>query len=635
MTKWRFAVLGLVQVLIIGHIVKWAITGETTTPVEPSEAMEFTKHGVVNLGLILFGLALLSTALLGRWFCGWGCHVLLLQDGCGWVLKKMGLRPKPFRSRVLLLVPLFLGLYMFIWPAVYRLGHWAGRQAGLIEADIAAWQLQMQLTTTEFWQTFPGVAVAVPFLAICGFATVYFLGQKGYCTYACPYGGFFAPLDKLSPLRVRVNDDCQQSGHCTAACSSNVRVHEEVRDFGMVVDPGCMKCMDCISVCPNEALSIGWGKPAVMAGEPKTNKRTPNWDVSLREDLALLGVFVVTFMAIRGVYNVVPFLFASGIAAIATFVFWKMYRLWRDENVNFHRWRLRYKGAMRPAGWTFAGLTAGLALLVTHSGLMSAAVSIGDRAAASMAVQPDDVFSPAPVSFDDDDGRLADRALAMYRIASSWRHGGIGLLGTWQEDLDYRIATVHAQKLDFAAAEQAMRQAIERHGMREEYVRSLRWLLAAQARSDEAIALLQRAAKDHPEYAGVIEDLAVIHQQFGRWDEAERTLRAGLAANPGHTGLTRRLALVLLQIGRVDEGADLMRRAMDAGVQPANGHRAIGLGLAQAGRFEEARRAYERAIEHRPESADLHREIAEICASLGDDEAARAHQRRAEALRDG
>ena len=44
---------------------------------------------------------------------------------------------------------------------------------------------------------------------------------------------------------------------------ANVQVHAEVAAYGMVVDPGCMKHMDCISVCPNDALYFGFGKPAV------------------------------------------------------------------------------------------------------------------------------------------------------------------------------------------------------------------------------------------------------------------------------------------------------------------------------------------------------------------------------------
>src|SRR5439155_656149 len=84
-------------------------------------------------------------------------------------------------------------------------------------------------------------SLAIPFLFVCGFVTVYFLGQKGFCTYACPYGGFFALADQFSPGQIRVTAACNQCGHCTATCTSNVMVHAEVKQYGMVVDPGCMK----------------------------------------------------------------------------------------------------------------------------------------------------------------------------------------------------------------------------------------------------------------------------------------------------------------------------------------------------------------------------------------------------------
>ena len=29
-----------------------------------------------------------------------------------------------------------------------------------------------------------------------------------------------------------MTDACEHCGHCTVVCTSNVRVHEEVRDFG-------------------------------------------------------------------------------------------------------------------------------------------------------------------------------------------------------------------------------------------------------------------------------------------------------------------------------------------------------------------------------------------------------------------
>ena len=119
-SRWRFMVLGFIQLLIIGHIVQWMITGTTTTPIEPSEAMKTVSDGVVNAGAIFFGLALLSTLIFGRFFCGWACHIILLQDACTVILKKLRIRPRAFRSRLLLWLPLGLALYMFVWPLLHR-----------------------------------------------------------------------------------------------------------------------------------------------------------------------------------------------------------------------------------------------------------------------------------------------------------------------------------------------------------------------------------------------------------------------------------------------------------------------------------------------------------------------------------
>src|SRR6185503_18805376 len=79
--------------------------------------------------------------------------------------------------------------------------------------------------------------------------------------------------DKLATGRILVTDACEGCGHCTAVCTSNVRVHEEVAKFGMVVDPGCMKCMDCVSVCPNDALYFGFANPLADVKEEQSRDR--------------------------------------------------------------------------------------------------------------------------------------------------------------------------------------------------------------------------------------------------------------------------------------------------------------------------------------------------------------------------
>jgi polyferredoxin len=216
---------------MIAHVIQWRLMGQTISPIEPSEAMHTLQRGAVNAGFIFFSLAILATLIFGRFVCGWGCHIVALQDFCAWLLKKMGLTPKAVSLPA-------ANLHAAHRRAVYvRLpnGLQILRQA---KNEPLIPQFTNHLVTTEFWATFPSVAVAIPFLFVCGFMTVYFLGQKGFCTYACPYGGFFSVADKFAPGRIRVTDACNQCGHCTAVCTSNVLVHAEVNKYGMVVDQG-------------------------------------------------------------------------------------------------------------------------------------------------------------------------------------------------------------------------------------------------------------------------------------------------------------------------------------------------------------------------------------------------------------
>ena len=369
--RWRAAVLILVNLLMIAHIIQWRIMGRTISPIEPSETMRTLQAGAVNAGFIFFALAILATLIFGRFVCGWGCHILALQDFCGWMLKKIGPTPKPFRSRLLVYVPLIGALYMFVWPTVHRV--FANPDDGPLIPKFTN-----HLVTTNFWATFPSLAVAVPFFFVCGFMTVYFLGQKGFCTYACPYGGFFGLSDKFSPGKIRVTDACNQCGHCTATCTSNVLVHAEVKQYGMVVDPGCMKCMDCISVCPNDALYFGFGKPTLLV--PKSNAIKKSYSVTWPEEIVGLVVFLGSLLALRGVYGLVPLLMALGWATITTFLTLKTWRLLKVKELSFYRFDLKSSGRIRKAGWGFVAFAVVWIGLTAHSGWVRYHEYLGDRA---------------------------------------------------------------------------------------------------------------------------------------------------------------------------------------------------------------------------------------------------------------
>ncbi|MFK7741233.1 MAG: 4Fe-4S binding protein [Planctomycetota bacterium] len=350
-SRWRAIVLILVHVAIGLHIWHWLATGESITPVEPSEAMQTVELGRINAGFLLFLSLIATTLLFGRWFCGWACHVVALQDLSAWLLGKVGFRPKPVRSRLLVFTPWVVGGYMFLWPMakawLWRTYEWPER-AEL--PGVAEWR--WELTTQELWQTFPGPIMAVGTFVVVGFLVVWWLGAKGFCTYGCPYGAFFATADRLSPMRIKVDKDlCEACGHCTSVCTSNVRVHEEVAKYGKVVDPGCMKCMDCVSSCPTEALSFGLAAPKPFAiSQQRIRARA---DFAWWEELLLAGVAVwATQWAFRGAWfaESVPLLMAVGLGVITAVFALLAVRLMSRRDVTFQSTVLRQGGSFRGVG---------------------------------------------------------------------------------------------------------------------------------------------------------------------------------------------------------------------------------------------------------------------------------------------
>lgn len=445
--RWRTGVLLTVNLLMVAHIIQWLIMGVTVAPIEPSEAMETLEVGVVNAGAVMFVLAIVLTILFGRFFCGWLCHMVSLQDFCAVVMSRIGIRPRAFRSRLMMYIPLILGSYMFVWPTFKRLV-----LGPVLQSSGTPWPVWLRpvndihLYTEEFiikdyWSSMPPWPVAIVFLFVCGFVAVYFLGAKGFCTYACPYAGFFKPLDKLAITRVVVNDDCKQCGYCTSVCTSNVRVSDEVRDFGMVIDNGCMKTLDCVSACPNDALSLGIGGPAIFkkprVSDPSTAalaKKGRKYDLTLREDIIAILVFGFAFYATRGLFDRVPMLMAGGLAAVITMLCVQAYWLVVRDHVRFHKFQLKSKGRIRPIGVMFAGVTLFLVLGSVWSSHDKFAKWRGDMIYGTMDV-PSEVLVRNDFMASPEMQAKAERGLYWYKRSDSFANGGYG----WNLDPEHRV----------------------------------------------------------------------------------------------------------------------------------------------------------------------------------------------------
>ena len=582
-SRWRAFALIALTLLMIAHVVQWRLMGQTISPIEPSEAMYTLQRGAINAGVIFFSLAILATLVFGRFVCGWGCHVLALQDFCAWLLKKIGLKPKAFRSRLLVFVPLTVALYMFVYPTVYRFFVKPANEP-LIP------QFTNHLVTSNFWETFPPIAVAIPFLFICGFMTVYFLGSKGFCTYACPYGGFFSLADRIAPGKIRVTDACNGCGHCTAVCTSNVLVHAEVKEYGMVVDQGCMKCMDCVSVCPNDALYFGFGKPAVAVKQ--TIKK--NYSLTWTEEIAGAFVFLLSFLAVWDVYQLVPMLMALGIATVTTFLALRALRLLTAKDLSFYRYNLKSSGTIRRAGWAFLSFALVWIGLNAHSGFVRYHERAGARSFENLKI-PDEL------------------ALARTNPAR------------WLSAADRE--NINAGKKHFNAAFDA--------GLftNKEALSKLAWIEYLGGNNEEAVRLLAKAA-EYQHGQGKALSLyyrGAILNRLGRGDEALKNLDEALAERADLNIAREEKGESLWRLDRREEAVAVWREtiAQNAALPLANNflaasvappasadfeqqadrstpadplfHWILGLRLQNVGMHEQAEKHFQRAIQLNPE----------------------------------
>lgn len=642
------------------HLGLWLTRGgETLSPVEPSESMYTLETGVINAGFVFFAIAILATLVFGRFFCGWGCHLVALQDLCAWLLRRVKIRPRPFRSRLLVFVPLVFALYMFVWPTFRREVLWPAFSEqrpipGAVGAagepmTYAAWPdhlawlgpvrpfpgFSVELMTPDYWKTFAGPVIAVPFLFICGFAIVYFLGAKGFCTYGCPYGGFFAPADQLSPGRIVVDHArCDGNAHCTAVCTSNVRVHEEIARFGMVVDPGCMKCLDCVSVCPTEALSFKFAVPPILKstkrGREGAGPVRRSFDLSWGEEIALAIVFGGSFIVYRGLYGAVPLLMAIGVAGCVTYILWKLWRLARDRNVRLHNFQLRLKGRWRAAGgvFAFAGLMVGA--LTLHSGYVHAAERRAGALDDLVRVSSAQVFSAQRAPVPPEQLEAARKAVAIYARLAPIGDGGVALLSTPR--VDVRLAWLHSVLGEYGEAERALRRVLARGETKENLVAQLVQIILLQGRAADADAFAREALSKHPDYHTVRDDLAARMVNAGRLPEAERMFEAYLERRPDEPRALITLAAIRAVGGRLDESIATLERAVLVAPAFVQARQRLAGTLAVAGRMQDALAQLEEAEKLAPSDPIVQLQLAEALEALGRRDEAMAHARRAQEL---
>lgn len=110
-----------------------------------------------------------------------------------------------------------------------------------------------------------GILIAVVVLSV--------LFYRPFCKWLCPLGAFYALLNKVSLLGMKVDKHkCVSCGKCAKACKMDVDVTKSPDNAE------CIRCGMCVRACPTNAVSFRYGfgngkECSCHAAKPEDNKQ--------------------------------------------------------------------------------------------------------------------------------------------------------------------------------------------------------------------------------------------------------------------------------------------------------------------------------------------------------------------------
>ncbi len=90
---------------------------------------------------------------------------------------------------------------------------------------------------------------------------------RPFCKWICPLGAFYALFNKISFVNYRVDPHkCISCGKCARTCKMDVDITKNA------AHPECIRCTECIKVCPTKAISVNLGLKNSLENKNLTNK---------------------------------------------------------------------------------------------------------------------------------------------------------------------------------------------------------------------------------------------------------------------------------------------------------------------------------------------------------------------------
>jgi polyferredoxin len=247
----------------------------------------FASHSM-QTAFYLSLLVILITLLLGRVFCGWACPLGTLNNIFGALKKKKDSfhSLKWFKLKYYILIFLLISsiftlqlvgimdpisllirsLSISIYPlfnlsisALFDSIYGSGPK-DIVEVSESIY-LVLKDNAMSFNQPYylQSAFIGLLFLVIM---SLNLYERRFWCRYLCPLGAMLGLLSRYSLLKRSVSEGCNECGSCASICQSNSQPEKP----GEWRPTECLYCWNCDDICPQNAVSFGFGKKGAVSG---------------------------------------------------------------------------------------------------------------------------------------------------------------------------------------------------------------------------------------------------------------------------------------------------------------------------------------------------------------------------------
>lgn len=200
------------------------------------------------------GFLILLGVLLGRFICGFLCPFGWLQE----LLHKIPSKKLSTKK----LKPLTYLKYIILLLAVVLLPALAVNDVGMGDPFFCKYicpqgvlegAIPLSLVNEGIRAALGTLFVQKLFILLATVA-LSILFYRPFCKWICPLGAFYALLNKISLLEIKMDEQkCVSCGKCAASCKMDVDVRKTPNHAE------CIRCGKCITACPAEALCFHYG----------------------------------------------------------------------------------------------------------------------------------------------------------------------------------------------------------------------------------------------------------------------------------------------------------------------------------------------------------------------------------------